>query len=513
MAAEPRRLAQLPGYDTAPDVYETPELPGDATDDATTIGTGLSSPRPGGGKHAGPRNVLSDTSPDDFGSADDTDEEDEEDEDEEGVVSRRRLYPARARSRFGAAAAGIDARGTDLSDRVDGRRQGLRAAAARRRRRRRGGVAEDEESGEEGLAVRLARLRREAEECRVLAAKFKAEGKEEGKNAAEEDGKTGVEDDAEALNRLLASIEVPLASASRRGGLLRRRPPQPPGATAEDGAAAAVKASEHDTTTAPAPEGDDAQATATTLRQISAFDARLAALESALGVSSLDTPSGATTTTGSHATPAPLLPTLGLLDAQLATLASASSLARLDAAAARIQALKHDARVLHPSSPVAGSSGPAGGPTNAPMSPITEHARANGVTSRAESEYDDAAEALPTDDSPTASLSPADLRQLRALYALLPTLQSLSPTAPALIARLRSLRALHGAAVAAAGDLDAVSARQDALEAELASWKTGLEGVERAVREADLANGRNGTVVKGWVEGLEKRVEGLLGGK
>ena len=168
MAAEPTtRLAQLPGFDTAPDVYETPSFLHD--DSATTAATSPSSDE------------------DDDGNTSATSDEDSE----SGGVSRRRLYPERARSRFGGVAA--KTKGTDLSDRIDGRRRGY-------------GVKYGEEE-EEGLEGRIARLRREVEECRVLA---REEAGEEG-----DDGEGG--EGVEALSRVLAGLEVPRkASVWRR---------------------------------------------------------------------------------------------------------------------------------------------------------------------------------------------------------------------------------------------------------------------------------------------------------
>jgi nuclear migration protein JNM1 len=209
---------------------------------------------------------------------------------------------------------------------------------------------------------------------------------------------------------------------------------------------------------------------------------------------------------------------LTLLDSQFATLSSASSLASLEAASAKIAALKHEARNLAAlqqaqTVPISGGGARAGLTT-------TNH---SGEDSAAASEYGDAEEA-PSQHDPDgndpdsngtidaqAHLHASDVTTLRALYTHLPTLQALTPTLPALLTRLRSLRALHTTAGQAAADLEALERRQEQLDAELATWRAGLERVEAAVREADQANGRNGTVVKGWVEGLEKRVEALTG--
>lgn len=378
---QPSRLAALPGYDTAPDIYETAE-----TDDASTTLTQRTSPR----------------------SPSETDETTDEDEEESYGVSRRRLYPERARQRFREGAGEVDARGVDLSDRVDGKRRGYGV------RRRREGETREEES----LEARIARLRREVEECRVEAERERGEeGEGEGESV-------------EGLTGLLARLEVP--TVKTRGAV--KQPPAPP-------------------------EPDGEPADEQTLTRVADFDARLSALEHALGLSSLDAAS-----TG-HQDPvaAPLLPSLAILDQQLAALSSAASLAGLDAARARVQSLRAEA----------------------------DAARTTG----------------PDDDA--ASLTPDDRANLHALYALIPTLSSLAPTIPALLARLRSLRTLHTAAGGAGEDLDELERRQGVMEAELREWREGLEGVEGAVRLAGEANGRNGKVVEGWVGELMGRVEGL----
>ncbi|KAK3667694.1 hypothetical protein LTR22_001509 [Elasticomyces elasticus] len=137
--AESTRLASLPGYDTAADIYETPELAPAAT---------------------------APTSPSTVPTSDE--ESELSSEDDRAGVSRRRLFPQTARSRFKSRSRGVEVAGVDLSDRVDGGRKGY---STRRRRRRRDeeGSGSGSEDVEEGLEAKIARLRREVEECRVLA--------------------------------------------------------------------------------------------------------------------------------------------------------------------------------------------------------------------------------------------------------------------------------------------------------------------------------------------------------
>ncbi|KAI7538560.1 hypothetical protein KC331_g10279 [Hortaea werneckii] len=283
---EPSRLAGLPGYDTAPDVYETPAA--DLTD-STSVATQQTSPR----------------SPSESSATSDEDDEGGDDDDEEAFgVSRRRLYPSQARSRFASTSRQVEARNVDLSDRVDGRRRGYKV--------RRGVVSGEEE--EEGFEARIARLRREIEECRAEAAQT---GQGDGEQEAD-DGE-GVE----SLSRLLSSVEMP-----RRQGTRSSQVPARP-TTTEDDRGIARDAAEGDMT--------DEQM----LGKVTDFDTRLSALEQALGLSSLDSATSEGLTT-------PLLPSLTLLDQQLTALSTASSLTNLEAASSRLSKLKTEAQQLSP---------------------------------------------------------------------------------------------------------------------------------------------------------------------
>lgn len=292
--AQPSRLAALPGYDTAPDIYETAE-----TDDASTTLTQQTSPR----------------------SPSETDETSEEEDDEESYgVSRRRLYPARARQRFRDGAGKVDAKGVDLSDRVDGKRKGYGV------RRRREGEADEDES----LEAKIVRLRREVEECKVEAEK---EREEEGEDGGDGEALEGVE----RLTTLLASIEMPSPSRTRaRAANGAIRPPAAP------------------------PEPDEDASDEQTLTRVADFDTRLSALEHALGISSLDASS-----TGIDAVSSPLLPSLNILDQQLSALSSTASLSGLDAARSRVQKLRSEADAARQQSTAGAEDGDESGSISA----------------------------------------------------------------------------------------------------------------------------------------------------
>ena len=297
----------------------------------------------------------------------------------------------------------------DLSERVDGGRRGYRV---RRRRSREGS-----EVGTEGLEARIARLRREVEEVRLAAQHEEGEGEGDGKG-----------DEVGELGRLLAEVPVQKRQSGR-------------------GESAVLHAERED-------EGSEQ-----TLQKVTDFDSRLTALEQTLGTTSLFDANN------SNAIATPILPTLTLLDNQLAALSTSTSLSNLETASARLSKLRAETSTSRPTS----------------------------FSSSAEQ----------------AEISSDDLTKLQSLYTLLPTLQSLAPTVPALLTRLHSLRTLHAGAANAANELEDVETRQVEMEAELKAWREGLEKVEQAVGEASEANGRNGKVVEAWVRELEGRVMGL----
>ena len=277
--AAPSRLAALPGYDTAPDVYETPEL----TDDTSAT------------QHTAPSEV------DDTNSTSATTDSENDSDSESGVVSRRRLRPSHARERFTREGKGVEIKDGRFGDRVGGLGgRGYRVSQSSRR------------ENNESLGERVARLKREVEECRVLA---------EGANG---DGAVG-EGDMDGLRRVLEGLQT------SKGRDVRT----------QDGEIESNKVNEE------------------TSKGVAEFDARLSVLEKSLGLASLD--GGAPET--------PLLPSLALLDRQFGALMNASSLASLEAASARIRKLKEEAEQL--SLPSESPTHPQSSGTTTPTSETT----------------------------------------------------------------------------------------------------------------------------------------------
>ncbi|KAF2199649.1 hypothetical protein GQ43DRAFT_398302 [Delitschia confertaspora ATCC 74209] len=128
--APQRKYTNLPGIDTAPDIYETPDLIDDAsTNQASTTAVSEAGDEPSG--------------------------------DETGI-SRSHLQTDQARSRFQPAR--VDARGVDFSDNISSQNRSYRTST--RGQRRRGDIVGDDDSGDEqeSFSRKLMRVKREAEE-------------------------------------------------------------------------------------------------------------------------------------------------------------------------------------------------------------------------------------------------------------------------------------------------------------------------------------------------------------
>ncbi|CAG5173494.1 uncharacterized protein ALTATR162_LOCUS7636 [Alternaria atra] len=118
----------LPGIDTAPDIYETPEL----AEDVSTIQAST--------------------------AVSESDGEGDDDDPTDSAVRHQRLQPDQARHRFQPSR--IDARGVDFSDNITAQRQSYRTST--RRQRRRGEIiGDDSDEEEESFAKKLLRIKRE----------------------------------------------------------------------------------------------------------------------------------------------------------------------------------------------------------------------------------------------------------------------------------------------------------------------------------------------------------------
>ncbi|KAI1176826.1 Dynamitin-domain-containing protein [Nemania sp. FL0916] len=298
-----RKYADLPDLDSAPDIYETPDL----TDDNSTIPTTVD-------------RSLSDNEFDD-GDGDDSDT------DGPGI-SRSRLRISQARSRFSPSQ--VDARDVDFSDRVNGKRKSYRASN-RRHRILQDGTAEigdlsDEEDGET-LEERIARLRREIQEAKDEYGRQTAES---GDTSSQHDVELGTL--SQALNELSAQSEDVVSSQPRSA-----KPVQEPATSQEDVSFTSADNATYTVTYAPSYDQSHA------LAKAADFDWRLALLEKAIGISSTAAPD-----LEGQGLPRAILPTLEILQNQIMTLSEAST-SSLDSISRRVRTLTQEAEQLEKS--------------------------------------------------------------------------------------------------------------------------------------------------------------------
>ncbi|KAL3419029.1 dynactin subunit [Phlyctema vagabunda] len=303
-----RKYAALPDLDSAPDIYETPEL----TDDNSTLPTGTA------------RSHSAASSYKDF----------EDEESGSPNISRSRLHPDEARSHFSPSQ--IDARDVDFSDRVTAKRKSYKASTRRQRSNVDGteefGDFSDEDDGE-SLGRRLARLKRELEEVKEQYGRRQA--KQGG--AVEDDDTAG--QDISSLSKMLDGISAgqgtTAMSASARlardigMGLRAKGTPSNVQSTPEAAATYTVTY---------APDHQQSHA----LAKAADFDSRLALLEKALGLNAI------APAISSDGIPQAVLPTLDTLQKQVLVL-STSSPSSLENISRRVRTLTQETERLEES--------------------------------------------------------------------------------------------------------------------------------------------------------------------
>lgn len=364
MATLNRKYAALPDLDSAPDIYETPEL----TDDNSTV----------------PTTTNRAQSEDEFYDVD------EDDEDNHGI-SRTRLRINEARSRFLPST-----NGANFSDRVDGKRKSYKASSRRQRMLQEGthelGDLSDDDDDDESLERKIARLKREVEEAKAEYEKRSSAASAAG---AESEKEVSPNEGLGTLSQVLDDIARPLGlDTSRAATKAATHFPtsinQAEGVPTEDGATYTI-------TYAPSYEQSHA------LAKAADFDRRLLMLERALGLGS-----SSATEAGSGGLPRAILPTLDSLEKQIVTLSQAST-SNLDAISRRVRTLASEQDKLNDSREKAktlreelGKQGPAPADESEQVSKINA---LYGI--------------LPTIESLTPMLPPLldRLRSLRAIHA------------------------------------------------------------------------------------------------
>ena len=413
------------------------------------------------------------------------DEADSETDQRQAAINRRRLNQDEARTRFEPSL--VDARDVDFSDRVGAQHRSYRTGNRRRRRRSQGGteeLGEWDDDEEEGVHVRLARLRREAEEL-----KQQLEEAEHG-----EDGETQkngeLADGVHALSSMLDGLHATTKSSRTAEQKLLRSLSTVPPRTTQDGTTDSPLQSQSQ------PDPSSTLASATSLSD------RLTFLETALGLSA---PSTTTSTP-------PILPTLTSLSTQITTLTttllptspslSASPHIHLDDLSNRLRILNKESEHLTTARRAATTA--AIELTNARAAAAATNPHSHADTMAAEHKVGTATAAA----NAGLSLSILDdqTTKIRSLYQTLPTITSLHPILPTVLDRLRSLSAVHAGAAQAAGDLEDVVQRQHGMEEEIRKWREGLEKVEKKLGQVEGVMKGNVDVVGERLRGLEDRV-------
>ncbi|RDA87987.1 hypothetical protein CP532_3423 [Ophiocordyceps camponoti-leonardi (nom. inval.)] len=292
-----RKYAALPDLDSAPDIYQTPEL----TDDNSTV----------------PTTANRDTSEYEF---------DDIDGDDDRPILHPRIRMKEALSRFTPANA--DARRTEfsVSDRVDGKRRSYRASSRRQRMLEDGtvevGSLSDDDDEAESLESRISRLKREVEEAKQDIANRKPS--EEEHEAPDDEG----------LNALSRALDD-MSTVSNGFGAVQQQTAKFTPATTDE---ASVDGATYTVTYAPTYQQSHA------LAKAADFDRRLAVMEEVLGISS----SSMMEASGRDGLTRAVLPTLDSMEKQITTLSQAST-ANLDAISRRVRTLAAEQEKLNDS--------------------------------------------------------------------------------------------------------------------------------------------------------------------
>lgn len=387
------------------------------------------------------------------------------DPDEDGSgIDRHRLDPDEARTHF--LPAGRNRRNLGLADRIDGKRKQYRDIS-RRARQEPGEFTEDfsiTDEDEESLERKIARLRQEVSE---IKGEFERRRAAKGENGdTDSDGENTVDALCQVLdstnglttsgagNRMMTKLSKGMKSYDN----VKTKSPTEPLKPSQDGLSLSFAQQ------------------SPVLPKVADFDARLALIETVMGIDTIPLPTQERQPTRA------VFPFLEQLDRQIATL-STSTDSSLDSVSRRVRQLTQDTQRLGEAGAAAkaaqeGSNGP-----RPPLAPDGE--------SKIDSFIED----------------PKHVSKINALYGTLPTIESLAPLLPAVLDRLRSLQTIHVDAAGAGQNLEQLETRQEAMAQELKTWREGLETVERKVKEGEKTTAENTTVVETWVKELEKRMD------
>lgn len=356
-------------------------------------------------------------------------------------------------------------RNLGLAARIDGKRRQYRDIS-RRARQEPGELTEDfslSDEDEESLERKIARLRQEAYEIKSELERRRA-AKEENVET-DSDG----EDTVEALCQVLNSTNVSntngaanliikkLGKGMKSYDTVKAKSPTEPLIPSQDGLALSFARQNP------------------VLSKVAEFDARLALIETVMGIDTIPLPTQERQPTRA------VFPFIEQLDRQISAL-STSTDGSSDSISRRVRQLTQDAQRLGEARSAAKAAQEG---SNGSRLPLPAHGEFN-------------IDGFIKD--------PEHVSKINALYGALPTIESLAPLLPAALDRLRSLQTIHADAAAANENLTQCETRQEAMAQELKIWREGLETVERKVKEGENTMAKNTTVVETWVKELEDRV-------
>ncbi|CCU76124.1 unnamed protein product [Blumeria hordei] len=305
-----RKYANLPDLDSAPDVYETPEL----TDDNSIAA----------GRDRSASNCSNNSSHQDF----------EDTKEGRSGISKSRLQLDEARSHF--ATSIVDARSADFSDRLTAKRKSYKVSNRRQAQSsdtgKYGDFSDEEEI--EGLAKKFARLKREVEELKLEYEKRQLEETDIKKTSSED-----LEPQVNALCRALESISSnQMASKCSKSSKFVKD--LGTGIKAEGPAETAQSVTEPATYTVTyAPTFQQSHA----LAKAADFDARLSSLEKTLGTYPMDLCLGRSGTSSNT-----ILPALEKMQRQIMII-SQTTPSSLDSISRQIRSLTQEAKKLEDS--------------------------------------------------------------------------------------------------------------------------------------------------------------------
>lgn len=361
--------------------------------------------------------------------------------------------------------AGRNRRNLGPADRIDGKRRQYRDIS-RRAQQEPGELTENfdiSDEDEESLERKIARLRQEVSEIK---------GEFERRRALKEDnGETDSdgEDTVEALCQVLNST----IGLTTNGAGNRMMTKLSKGMKSYDN----VKAKSPTESLKPSQDGPALSFAQQSLAlpKVAEFDARLALIETVMGIDTIPLPTQERQPTRA------VFPFLEQLDRQITTL-STSTDSSLESVSRRVRQLTQDTQRLGETRAAAkaaqeGSNGP-----QLPHAPDRE--------SKIDGFIED----------------PEHVSKINALYGTLPTIESLAPLLPAVLDRLRSLQTIHVDAAGAGQNLEHLEMRQEAMAQELKTWREGLETVEGKVKQGEKTIAENTTVIETWVKELEERM-------